>query len=433
MTPGTIGIALSLGIIGILAIIIFIRAHVVVCAPNEAVIFSGRKKGYRIIRGGRGFRRPLVETVSRISLNTIAIEVTVKKALSAGMIPLNVDGMATVKIAGDPEGGLDHAVERFLGRTQHEIQTVARQTLEGSLRGVLATRSPEEANAERLGVADAVAESARKDFSQLGLVLDTFKIQNLSDTEGYLDSVGRKRSAAVRRDAKVAEARAESEARDVAASAKRDAVVAETKAEEAIVDAEHGVRMRRAERAAAANQAEQVAEVAKRMARIEEERKLEEIRVNRNELREKANTVVPAEAASQARSLASQGEASRIRENGKATAEALAEIKAQWTDDTTREIMLLQMLPQLLDKVTHVLHDNLHVERLTVVDNGTGGALPNHVRGLTGSIAAFLEQLKTSTGVDVPAILRGNGGDDDDDDGGAKRSSARGPLGHKGH
>ena len=433
MTPGTIGIALALAIVGILAIIIFIRAHVVVCAPNEAVIFSGRKKGYRIIRGGRGFRRPLIETVSRISLNTIPIEVTVKKALSAGMIPLDVDGMATVKIAGDPEGGLDHAVERFLGRTQHEIQTVAKQTLEGSLRGVLATRTPEEANAERLGVGDAVSEAVRKDFSQLGLVLDTFKIQHLSDTEGYLDAIGRKRSAAVRRDAKVAEARADAEARDVAANAKRDAVVAETSAEEAIVDAEHGVRLRRAQRDATANQAEQVAEVAKRMARIEEERKLEEIRVARNELREKANTVVPAEASSQARALASQGEASRIRENGKATAEALAEIKAQWDDDTTREIMLLQMLPQLLDKVTHVLHDNLHVERLTVVDNGTGGAVPNHVRGLTGSIAAFLEQLKTSTGVDVPAILRGNAAEGDDDEPGAKRSSARGPLGHKGH
>ena len=430
MTPGTIGIALALGITAVMGIIVFIRAHVVVCAPNEAVIFSGRKKGFRIIRGGRGFRRPLVETVSRISLNTIAIDVMVKKALSAGMISLNVDGMATVKIAGDPQGGLENAVERFLGRSQHEIQAVAKQTLEGSLRGVLATRTPEEANAERLGVAEAVSEAARKDFSQLGLVLDTFKIQNLSDTEGYLDAIGRKRSAMVRRDAKVAEARAEAEARDVAATAKRDAVVAETKAEEAIVDAEHAVRMKRAERAALSNQAEQVAEVAKRMARVEEELRLEEIRVQRNGLREQANTVVPAKAASQAQALAAQGEASRIRENGKATAEALAEIKAQWTDETTREIMLLQMLPQLLDKVTHVLHDNLHVERLTVVDSGDGGALPNHVRGLTGSIAAFLEQLKTSTGVDVPALLRGRG---DGDDAGAKRGSARGPLGHKGH
>lgn len=437
MTPGTIGIALALGAAAIMAILIFVKTHVVVCAPNEAVILSGRKKGFRVIRGGRGFRRPLIETVSRISLNTIPIDVKVSKALSAGMISLDVEGIATVKVAGQPEAGLENAVERFLGKSHHEIQTVARQTLEGSLRGVLATRTPEDANAERLAIAEAASESARADFRRLGLLLDTFKIQHLSDTEGYLDAIGRKRSALVRRDARVAEARAEAEARDVAATAKRDAVVAETKAEEAIVDAEHAVRIRRAERAALANQAEEAAEVAKGIARAREQRRLEEIRVDRNKLREAANTVVPAEAASKAKALVAEGEASRIRENGKATAEALAEIKAQWTDDRTREIMLLQMLPQLLDKVTHVLHDNLHVERLTVVDSGDGGALPNHVRGLTGSIAAFLEQLKTSTGVDVPALLGGagggNGGDSSDVTGGAKRSSARGPLGHAGH
>ena len=437
MTPGTIGIVIALAATAIMAILIFIRAHVVVCAPNEAVIFSGRKKGFRVIRGGRGFRRPLIETVSRISLNTIPIDVKVQKALSAGMISLNVEGIATVKISGQPGGGLDSAVERFLGKSHHEIQTVARQILEGSLRGVLAMRTPEDANAERLAVAEATAESARADYERLGLVLDTFKIQHLSDTEGYLDAIGRKRSALVQRDAKVAEARAESEARDVAAAAKRDAVVAETSAEQAIVDAEHGVRIRRAERAAEANRAEEVAEIAKVISRAEEQRRLEEIRGERNKLREVANTVVPAEASSRAKALAAEGDAARIRENGRATADALAQIKAQWTDEKTREIMLLQMLPQIIDKVTHVLHDNLHVERLTVVDSGDGGALPNHVRGLTGSIAAFLEQLKTSAGVDVPALLAGgksgSEGGDSEASSGAKRSSARGPLGHIGH
>jgi len=213
MTPGTIGIALALGAAAIMAILIFVKTHVVVCAPNEAVILSGRKKGFRVIRGGRGFRRPLIETVSRISLNTIPIDVKVSKALSAGMISLDVEGIATVKVAGQPEGGLENAVERFLGKSHHEIQTVARQTLEGSLRGVLATRTPEDANAERLAIAEAASESARADFRRLGLLLDTFKIQHLSDTEGYLDAIGRKRSALVRRDARVAEARAEAEAR----------------------------------------------------------------------------------------------------------------------------------------------------------------------------------------------------------------------------
>lgn len=438
MTPGTIGIVIALGATAVMAIIIFIRSHVVVCAPNEAVIFSGRKRGFRVIRGGRGFRRPLVETVSRISLNTIAIEVKVQKALSAGMISLNVEGLATVKVSGEVGGGLDQAVERFLGKSAHEIQTVARQTLEGSLRGVLATRTPEEANAERLAVAEAASEAARADFQRLGLVLDTFKIQHLSDSEGYMEAVGRQRSAVVRRDALVAEAKADAEARDVAANAKRDAVVAETAAEQAIVDAEHEVRMRRAERAAKSNEAEEVAEVARAIARAEQQGRLEDLRVERNRKREEANTVIPADAASKASVLAAEGSAARIRENGKATAAAIEEIKSQWTDDTAREIMLLQMLPQLVDKVTHVLHDNLHVERLTVVDNGDGGGVPSHVRGLTGSVAAFLEQLKTATGVDVPALLSPKGGGEDEKgigeaERGAKRGSARGPLAHSGH
>ena len=438
MTPGTIGIVIALGATAVMAIIIFIRSHVVVCAPNEAVIFSGRKRGFRVIRGGRGFRRPLVETVSRISLNTIAIEVKVQKALSAGMISLNVEGLATVKVSGEVGGGLDQAVERFLGKSAHEIQTVARQTLEGSLRGVLATRTPEEANAERLAVAEAASEAARADFQRLGLVLDTFKIQHLSDSEGYMEAVGRQRSAVVRRDALVAEAKADAEARDVAATAKRDAVVAETAAEQAIVDAEHEVRMRRAERAAKSNEAEEVAEVARAIARAEQQSRLEDLRVERNRKREEANTVIPADAASKASVLAAEGSAARIRENGKATAAAIEEIKSQWTDETAREIMLLQMLPQLVDKVTHVLHDNLHVERLTVVDNGDGGGVPNHVRGLTGSVAAFLEQLKTATGVDVPALLSPKGGGEDEKgigeaERGAKRGSSRSSLARNGH
>ncbi len=431
MTPGTIGIALALGAVTVLAIIVFIRTHVVVCAPNEAVIFSGGRRGMRILRGGRGFRRPLVESVHRISLNTIPIEVKLGKALSAGMIPLHVDAIATVKVSGDASEGLPNAVERFLGKSSHDIQSVARQTLEGNLRGVIATVTPEDANASRLKLVAEAANAAREDFGRLGLVLDTLQIQHLSDGEGYLEAIGRKGSAAVRRDAKVAEARADAEARDVAANARRDAVIAETAAEEAIVDAEHAVRMRRAERAETANRAEARAEIESRVARVERERDLENVRVERNRLREKANTVVPADAASEAAARAAEGKAARIREDGRATAEAMALIGKQWKEDeNARDVMLLQMLPQLVDKVTHVLHDNLHVERLTVVDNGDGQGIPTHVRGLTGSVAAFLEQLKTATGVDVPALLSSSDGDAAET---GKKAGARGPLGHKGH
>ena len=65
--------------------------------------------------------------------------------------------------------------------------------------------TPEEANANRLQFADEVMSQAAKDFRRKGLVLDTFKIQSISDDQRYLEAIGRRRSAEVQRDARIAE------------------------------------------------------------------------------------------------------------------------------------------------------------------------------------------------------------------------------------
>ena len=48
--------------------------------------------------------------------------------------------------------------------------------------------TPEEANANRLQFADEVMSQAAKDFRRKGLVLDTFKIQSISDDQRYLEA-----------------------------------------------------------------------------------------------------------------------------------------------------------------------------------------------------------------------------------------------------
>jgi flotillin len=411
------GYVIALAAIVVMALVIFIKSNLVVCPPNEILIFSGRKRrlpdgtqvGFRVIRGGRGFRMPLIETISRMSLNTMSIEIALKKALTAGVIPVSIEGIATVKVAGSEEQGLSNAIERFLGRSPHEIAEVARETVEGSLRGVLATMDPEEANAQRLQLARSAADAASEDLRKLGLVLDTFKVQNLSDDQGYLEAIGRKRNAEVIKNARVAEANADAEARKVAAKAREEASIAEAEAEKAIVGADNSLRVTRANLAAESNQAEERAEVARQIARAGEEGKLEELRIAVNRNKYQADVIVPADAEKAADELRAQGKAARILEDGKATAEALERLRAQWKDESSREIVLLQQLPDLLDRVTRVLSDNLHIEKLTVVDSGDGG-LPNHVRGLTGSIVTVLEQLKTATGLDLSGILRAEGG-----------------------
>jgi flotillin len=409
-----IGVWIAVTVISILIILAFIKANLRICHPNEILVFSGKKRklkdgtvvGYRYIKGGRGLKIPIVESVTRLPLNTIPIELELSGALTNGVIPVNIQAMANVKIAGSEEDGLNNALERFLGRNVTDISQIAKETLEGSLRGVLATLTPEEANSQRLQFAEKVTTEARSDLKNLGLVLDTFKIQDLSDSEGYLDAIGRKKNAEVRRDATIAEANAEAEARQVAAEAKKKGSVAESESEMNIVEANNKLQILRADLAAESNRAEAKAQVARAIAEVEEQQKLEARRVEMNKSKYQAEVVVPAEAQKEAKVLEAVGEAASIVEDGKATAEAVRVMREQWEKEDTRELFLIQQLPDILDKVTSVIAENLSIDKVTVLDSGNGNGMPTYVKGVTGSVVAIMEQIKNATGLDIPEILQ---------------------------
>ena len=145
-----------------------------ICQPNEVLVFSGgqrasvgRKVGYRIIKGGRALRIPLLETVDSMDLTNMPIEVAVQGAYSKGGIPLNVHGIANVKIAGE-QPVLDNAIERFLGVDRARIMAIAKDTLEGNLRGVLATLTPEELNQDKIKFAQSLLSEAEDDLRSSG-------------------------------------------------------------------------------------------------------------------------------------------------------------------------------------------------------------------------------------------------------------------------
>ena len=408
------GIWIGIAILAGLVVLAFIKANLRICHPNEILVFSGRKRkledgtavGYRVIKGGRGLKIPIIESVTRLPLTTIPIDLELTGALSKGVIPIDIQAMANVKIAGSEEEGLSNALERFLGKNVTDISQVAKENIEGSLRGVLASLTPEDANSNRLEFAEKVGEQARSDLKRLGLVLDTFKIKHISDAQGYLEAIGRRKNAEVRRDARITEANAEAEARLVAAEAKKKGSVAEAEADVTIVEAENRLRVKKADLAALANQAESKAKVAGDIARIEEEQKLEEQRVKMHESKYEAEIVVPARAEKEAQELKAIGEAARIAEDGKATAEAIRVLREQWEKEDTRELFLIQQLPDILDKVTKVVADNLSIDKVTIVDSGDGRGMPAYVKGVTGSIVAIFEQIKNATGLDIPEILR---------------------------
>jgi flotillin len=296
-----------------------------------------------------------------------------------------------------------------LGKSLPEIALVAKENIEGSLRGILATVTPEEANACRLELADRVAEQVQKDLYKLGLVVDFVKIQNISDDQGYLEAIGKQKNAEVHKNAKIAEATADASARITTAEQKKKGSIAEAEAQMKIVEAENKLVVHRSKLETESNRATQIAKLAGELARIEEEKKIEEARIAMNQKKYEAEVVIPASARKKASELNAQGEAAKILEDGKATAEAIKLMQEEWREGNTRELFLIQMLPDLLDKVTRVVADNLHIDKLTVLDSGDGNGLPKHIKNLTSTAVSIIEQLKNTTGLDLAGILNGAG------------------------
>jgi flotillin len=235
-------------------------------------------------------------------------------------------------------------------------------------------------------------------------VLDFFQIQSISDDQGYMEAIGRKRNAEVLRDARIAESEADAEARQVSAEQQRIGREAEIKAEKAIIQHENELAVQRADLQAEANRAEEKASVAAEITRAEEHVALETTRAELSTKREEADTVVPARARREAAVLEAEGKAAKILENGRAMSEAVELMRNQVQAGATEDLFLIQMLPGLLDKVTRVVSDNLRVDKLTILDSGDGEGLPTYVKNLTGSAVTMLEQLRNATGVDLERL-----------------------------
>ena len=401
---------------GVMVVITILKQFLIIGRPNELLVFSGAKRtladgtevGYReLIGGGRAFRIPVLEKVESMELSSLPVDVNVTNAYSKGGTPLAVHAVANVKVSADPIV-VKNAVERFLGRDKSEIRRVAKETLEGHLRGVLATLTPEEVNEDRLKFANALVDEAEDDFKRLGLQLDTLKIQNVSDEVKYLDSIGRKRIAEVVRDAEIAESNAKAEAQRSEADSRQLGEVAVQAAQTTIVQAENALRQLRAQLEAEARAEEEKALAAAAQARAEAESALQETRQKLEQLRLQADVVLPAEAAREASKLRARGDAAAIEESGRAQAQVLQMLTDAWlrAGRDAKDIFLIQQVEQVIRLVAERVN-TLSVQDVTLLDGGDGQALPRHVASFPATVRAVLEEVRASTGVDVVGILSG--------------------------
>lgn len=399
----------------ILVIVLVILSQVIyICNPNEILIFSGRehrlsggqKVGYRVVFGGASVRIPIIESVDRMDLTTMPVQVEVKNAYAAGGTPLQIQAIANIKVSSET-AIVGNAIERFLGRKREEIIRVAKETLEGNLRGVVATLTPEQVNEDRLEFADRISQYVERDLSKLGLQLDTLKIQSVSDELDYLNSIGRRQIANMIRDAKIAESNAEREAESAAAESRRAAEVAQKEAQAAIQQKQNELRKMQAELELQARSEEERTEATAQETRARSEQELQTVRAELERLRLEADVVLPAQAQRQAQELLARAQAAPLAANARATATVTDMLNELWQEygQDASAILLIQQLEMLLTTAAQV-PQKLNLGQINVIDGGDGRALSTLMRAYPEMIQQFLQQADQTLGLNLAGTLQ---------------------------
>jgi flotillin len=385
---------------------LMIRNFYYICQPSEILIFAGTKTrshdgqeiGYRLVKGGSSIRVPLLEQAFRMDLTNMIIDLQVSNAYSKGGIPLTVEGVANIKVAGE-EPTIHNAIERLLGKSRNEIEMLAKQTLEGNLRGVLASLTPEQVNEDKIAFARSLLDEAEDDLEKLGLVLDNLQIQNISDEVHYLNSIGRQQQAELLRDARIAEATAKAESTIKDSANKKATSLRQISRDLEITKAEAEKRIRDAVTKREALIAEAEAEVVAKVAKAEAEVAVQNERIKQVKQQLQADVVAPAEAKCKQAIAKAKGNAASIIEDGKAQAEGTKRLAESWkaAGANAKDIFLFQKL-EVLMKMMAAGVPNVEVASLTVVDGKDGNK--------AAQIASFIEQLRQTTGVDITQVAQ---------------------------
>ncbi|MGB8957624.1 MAG: SPFH domain-containing protein [Candidatus Aminicenantales bacterium] len=445
-------------VVAVLALIILVLAlRYRKVGPNEALIIAGGRKhaitladgtkqkvGYRYRLGGGVFVWPGMEKVYVLPMDIIPVSIRTPEVLTSGGVPIMAEASAQIKI-GSSDEAIHLAAEQFLGIGREGIRDVAVNVLEGKVREVIGGMSVEEIYRGRQEFSSRVVKAVQADFAKMGLAMLSFALKDISDTQGYIDSLSKPQIAAAKRDAAIAQAETEKESIIKSSQARKEAEVARLQSEAQIAKAQWENEAKKAESQVFVNAKKAQADFSYELERnrigqdlkkeeakvkqVEKEEaiKIEQLEIARKEKELEATVIKPADARkyqikaeaeaeeyriaaeakgkSEAVKLGGLAEADEIRAKGAAEAEAMMKKALAWEKYTQAAVLdtYIKVLPELAKAVSEPLSK---VDKIVIVS----GDKDLGTTKITGQVAQVLAQMpevvKSLTGADIREFLK---------------------------
>lgn len=389
---------------------------------------------------------PVIQKLQKLSLNTMTLQIESPNVYTQLGVAVSVTGIAQVKIQGSSKEMLESACELFLGKTNHDIERVALETLEGHQRAIMGNMTVEEIYKDRKKFSKAVFEVASSDLVNMGICVVSYTLKDIRDDKGYLKYLGMAQTATVKRDARMGEAEARMEAgiREANAEEKRlaarystDIDIAKSQRDfelkKAAYDMEIQTKKAQSElayelQAAKTKQSIKEEEMQVKVIERTQQIQLQEQEIIRRERELEATVRKPAdaekyrlekiaeanrtrvilEAEAEAESIKVKGEAEAFAVEAKAKAEAeqMAKKADAWKDyqDAAMVDMILETLPKIAAEISAPL---CQTSKITMVSSGKGevGAAK-----LSGEVLTLMEKMphvvENLTGINITKNIK---------------------------
>lgn len=429
--------------VGIMAVVLVFESCWRKCPPDKLMLVSGAGK-MRSVSGKGTFVIPLLQRVDTLSLGAVQVQLTTENDIpTQDAILIHACAVANFQIGQTPEL-IETASKNYLNLDKEEMTRQVTEVMLGKMREVIGQMDLKELMRDRESFNAKVFGGSKDDLANLGLELRTFNVQDFSDSQGIIRSMGADQAAEIKKEAELAQIKA---AEEVAirqnqldlkqADLKKQADKAKAEADmvKATVTAEKQRELYIAQQEAEIAAETKKVELAERQADVRErelnatvKKQAEADRIERQNQSDaelysaqKDAEGIQARAKAEAEATRLKGESEGVAE--KAHGEGVAAgIKAQAEayNGMDNPYLLANRYIDIMPKVAEQV-----AKPLTAVDSikmyGSGNA-QKLVKETTSIVNQVASGLKDSTGIDLPSLLNGLISNPDIDAGSAENS-----------
>lgn len=197
-------------IVGILVVAMVFESCWRKCPPDKLMIVSGFGQ-MRSVSGKGTFVIPLLQRIDTLSLGAVQVQLTTENEIpTQDAILIHACAVANFQIGQTPEL-IETASKNYLNMDKEEMTRQVTEVMLGKMREVIGQMDLKELMRDRESFNAKVFDGSKDDLANLGLELRTFNVQDFSDSQGIIRSMGADQAAEIKKEAELAQIKAAEE------------------------------------------------------------------------------------------------------------------------------------------------------------------------------------------------------------------------------